>query len=420
MKRIFCAVTMILAFIFLALVFVDKPLHVFAWGDNEGGRKNYTQSQIEEGILGNDIIFNTLSDNSIVGAGKDGNEQNFVAAREANGNNGAANVWNADEIKIEDGKEYIIRLYVHNNNPNGYGAIAENVHVSFSIPSVSQKSIEVNGFINSSNATPSEYWDHVNFVSDKAFHLDYVYGSALLANNGVGAGKGLVLSDDVVMAASGGTLIGYDDLDGKIPGGLDFASYVAIKVKAVVDTDYEINQEVRIAGDTDKTWKKEVNAKVGDKVEFQLEYLNADPNGMTHENVMVGNILPSNLKYILGSTRLWNELHNGDTINQDDLVTEKSINIGNYKAGANAFVRFTAEVVNENLANGSNVLVTWGDVTVKGFIIQDSARVRVKYDKFRIHKAVALAVAVACIFLVPVIIFLIKFIKLIREIKHFK
>lgn len=412
MKRIFCAVTMILAFIFLALVFADKPLYVFAWGDNEGGRESYTKDQIGEGVLGDKIIFNTISDSTI------GDEKNFVGARINDGNYGSDNRWEGNEITVEDGKEYLIRLYVHNNSPKGYDAVAENVHVSFSIPSVSQKSIEVNGFISSSNATPSEYWDYVRFTSDKAFHLEYIYGSGLLENNGIGAGKGLALSDDVVMAASGGTLIGYDALDGKIPGGLDFASYITIKVKAVVDTDYAINQEVRIVGDTDKTWKKSVDAKVGDKVEFQLEYLNADPNGITHENVMVGNILPSNLKYVPGSTRLWNDFFDGDTVDQDDIVTEKGINIGNYGAGANAFVRFTAEVVDNNLVNGSNVLVTWGDVTVKGFIIQDSARVRVQYDKFRIHRAVALVVA--CIFLIPVIIFSVKFIKLIREIKHFK
>lgn len=71
-----------------------------------------------------------------------------------------------------------------------------------------------------------------------------------------------------------------------------------------IDTDYEINQEVRIAGDTDKTWKKEVNAKVGDKVEFQLEYLNTDPNGLSQRDVVVGNTLPASLKYVAGSTKI--------------------------------------------------------------------------------------------------------------------
>lgn len=149
--------------------------------------------------------------------------------------------------------------------------------------------------------------------------------------------------------------------------------------KTSIDTDYEINQEVRIAGDTDKTWKKEVNAKVGDKVEFQLEYLNTDPNGLSQRDVVVGNTLPASLKYVAGSTKIWNESYNGASIDQDTITTT-GVNIGHYAAGANAFVRFTAEVVAENLAKGSNVLVTWGRTTVENYVLQDSAKVRVRND----------------------------------------
>lgn len=147
-----------------------------------------------------------------------------------------------------------------------------------------------------------------------------------------------------------------------------------------IDTDYEIENKVRLAGDT-KWTADEITAKVGDKVEFQMQYKNTDPNGLTHNNVMVRNILPASLKYVPGSTILFDSLSpSGAPVLEDTLVTEKGINIGNYKAGANAYVRFTAEVVEDGLACGSNVLVDWAATTVKGFIIQDSARVRVRND----------------------------------------
>ena len=167
----------------------SQLLTVLAWGDNgdydNGHRRSYTVEEIESGILGNEIIFNSISISEPIG----GDERAFVAARENTGiNAGKDNKWTSiNDVKVEDGKEYIVRMYVHNNNPNGYDAIAENTRVKFNIPSASDKSVKVNGFISSSNANPSEYVDYVNFVSDTNFHLEYVYGSALLENNGVGS-----------------------------------------------------------------------------------------------------------------------------------------------------------------------------------------------------------------------------------------
>lgn len=116
-------------------------------------------------------------------------------------------------------------MYVHNNSLLGRDAVTTNTKVAFSIPSVSAKQVQVNGFISADNASPDEYWDYVNFNSDSSFHLEYVYGSALLENNGVGANGGIKLDDTIVTEATkGGVLIGYDDLNGNIPGCYEYAS----------------------------------------------------------------------------------------------------------------------------------------------------------------------------------------------------
>ena len=231
------------------------PSLVSAWGDNyvdpttgAKGRPSYTIDQINNGAIGatklsdgedyknssnypGQIIFNTISNSTI------GDEKNFVGARECaldgtrcldietNANPTPTTKWQGNNITVEDGKTYVIRLYVHNNNPNGEDAVAENTRVKFSIPNGTSKQIQVNGFINSSNATPSEYWDYVNFNSEIPFHLDYVYGSALVNNNKTQAeaaaggyldNAGWKLSDDIVKAAStDGVLIGSDALDGR-------------------------------------------------------------------------------------------------------------------------------------------------------------------------------------------------------------
>ena len=303
-----------------------------------------------------------------------GDEKNFVGAREDTGvNAGAANVWNGNEITVEDGKTYIVRLYVHNNNPKDTDAIAEGVTTSFNVSTETGTSVEVNGFIDSTNATPTAYWDNVVFKSSKAFYLDYVEGSALLENNGIGANGGVKLSDDIV--TKNGVKIGYDALDGKIPGCYKYASYVTIKVKATFveqPADYLVEKQVRIKGD--KKWQESVDAKVGDTVEYRIHYKNTTDADV--ENVMVKDILPNNMEYVAGTTMLYNAT-NPNGIARDDVITTTGVNIGGYTKDGDGYVTFSAKVVNKNLACGQNKLVNWGQVGVAGKTAQDSADVLV-------------------------------------------
>lgn len=378
----------------------------FAWGDNGGGRESYTIEEINNGAIGDTdpngenypgtIVFNSISDSVI------GDEKNFVGARACFQRPdgtwiGATKdtIWEND-IEVEDGQTYILRIYVHNNNPNGTNAISYDTKVAFSIPSDSAKQIQVNGFITSSNATPSEYWDYVNFNSDTAFHLDYIYGSALLENNGIGKG-GLTLNDDVVRAVSGGTLIGYDKLDGCVPGCYQYDGYVTIKVRAVFDYDYTVETKVRHAGD--KEWQDTIEANVGDMVEFQIRYTNTSE--VRQVDVAMRNVLPNNLRYIPGSTKIKNSNYpNGGTVNSDALVAN-GIKIGNHAAGGGTVVMFTAEVIDNNLAPGSNILVNWGQAGVGSTVIQDYARVVVYNDIFfRVISTILLVLIAICLIII--------------------
>lgn len=352
------------------------PALVSAWGDSMGGRPEYTIEQINNGDLGDTITFNSISD------GDFGHEFNFVGAREDTGiNAGADNLWNETDITVENGKTYIVRMYVHNNNPNGRDAVAKDVKVAFNIPQESSKEIQVDGFINSSNATPTEYWDDVVFKSDQPFHLEYVQGSANIENRGVGSMAnnnnqvgGRALSDDIVKAASGGTPIGYDSVEsGEIPGCYEFSSFIGIKVKVVYDTPYTITKSVRPAGTKGNNWTDQLEANVGDEVEYQIDYVNTSSE--TQRDVVLRDSLPDNIEYIPGTTRLWNENYSGATYENDNLFTDAGINIGAYGPEANGYVRFNAKVVDENLDCGSNTLVNWAQGWVGDQAIQDYANV---------------------------------------------
>ena len=349
---------------------------VLAWGDNSttGLRRGYTRTQIESGVLGDKAVFNSITD------GVFGDERNFVAARDG-ATSGDDNRWYNDNITVEDGKEYVIRLYVHNNNPRGTDVVARDTKVAFSIPQTSAKKVQVNGFIQSSNADPGltggagKYWDYVNFNSDNAFHLEYVSGSALLENQGIGKNGGVKLGNEIVTQASkGGVLIGYDALDGRIPGCLNYDGYVSVRVKAVFDTDYRIDNEVRVIGG-EKKWANYVNAQIGDIVEFRVSYTNLSKTEVQND-VAIKHILPKSLRYVAGTTKLINSTYpDGTYLSPDGSIVGNGVNIGNYNPNANAYVYFRAEVVEDGLACGKNTLVDWAQGGVGTKTIQDYASV---------------------------------------------
>ncbi len=357
-----------------AISFAAAPSQVNAWGDNTAnGRPSYTIEEINAGKLGDKIVFNSISNSKI------GDEKNFVAAS-YNANfceeNRVCNAqyvvpeWHADNIKVEDGKVYTIRLYVHNNSPKGMDAIAKGVTTTFSLPTTVAKSHNIVGYIDSSNADITRYWDEVTFTSDKDFYIEYVKGSAKYEN-----AKGVVtLSDNVIL--EGGAKIGYESLNGEIPGCYEYDGVVTIDVKVVNALSTKVKQQVRVKGTTE--WADTTDAKVGDEVEYNIYFQNNSNEQVN--NVMIRDVLPSNVEYVKGSTKIYSTIYpNWAKIDSDDITTS-GINIGSYKAKGDAHVRFTVKVVNKNLTGCGAIdqLVNWASSTVNGEVAKDNTVVRVK------------------------------------------
>ena len=166
--------------------------------------------------------------------------------------------------------------------------------------------------------------------------------------------------------------------------GTSYKATCSVNVQDIEKADDEIlftiETKVRLANDTDKTWKKEVDAKEGDRVEFQIEYKNTDT--VAQDNVIVDDFLPTNLRYVPGSTWLLNSNNpKGLTMNEDDIV-KTGLLIGHYNPGSNAIVRFYADVVDEDFTDSINNLQNVGRVTVGNKVIQDTANVNVKLPDY--------------------------------------
>ena len=340
------------------------PAFVMAYGDNTGtkeGRPVYTTAQINAGDLGNKITFNSITDSGKIG----GDERNFVGAMLANSN---ATHYNADAINVEDGQILTIRLYVHNNSPLGEAATAKGVGVSFALPTAVAKSQTIVGYIDAdAPATPTRYFDEVTLNSTDDFYLEYVQGSAQYRNeNGV-----FKLADTVI---NGKTLVGYKSMNGEIPGCFKYSGEATIQVKVHKSVNSKVAKTVRIKNSGTK-FAESVEAKVGDEVEFQIEYVNL-LQGQA-KNVMIRDVLPNNLEYVENSTYLYNSNHREGILLSENTLTTSGINIGDYNSKGNAYIRFTAKVVDKSMACGNNQLVNWGASTVDGKVVKDDASVMV-------------------------------------------
>lgn len=320
-KRFSAVVAMVAAAIIV-------PAVVLAWGPQ---RPTFTM----ENAAGY-VTFNSITNNPNIG-----DERNFVGIRE----NGSANVW-YDDMNVQPGKEYIVRMYVHNNAATNLNLVAENVTAKFNLPTTTGKSLQVNGFVSSSNANPREVYDYATFKSDQNFNLDYIEGSLKYENNAFGA-AGTALPESIF--TSTGALLGYDKLDGKIPGCLEYSGYVSFKVKpqfAPSNPNFTVKKEVRKDGD--RTFVESVASKPGDKLDYRIVYTNTGNTAAS--NVVLKDKLPKGISFVPGTVKILNAANPATAFVKDgDKLFSTGINIGNYTAGSNAIVIFDA-VVDQNVS----------------------------------------------------------------------
>lgn len=337
-----------------ALSIITLSSQAFAWGPE---RPTFTGENPADYVT-----FNSITNNAKVG-----DERNFVRIREAGvGNYG-------DEAKLQPGKEYQVMVYYHNNaktslNASGAG-IAKDVTVKAQLPSVVKPGErgKVSGTVSASNANPKSVWDEAYVTADTDVALRYVPGSAAMTSNGAVNGK--VLPDSLFNT---GALIGFDSLNGVLPGCAEYSGYVIYKFK-VDAPNFEVQKQVSPSGQ--KQWQENYAAKPGEKVDYKITYRNTGTT--TQNNVNIKDKLPAGVVYQPGSTKLQNAT-NPNGIGVSDNVIANGINIGDYAANGNAVVTYTATVAPQNeLKCGPNTLTNTASAITTGGSKSDTANVTV-------------------------------------------
>lgn len=263
-----------------------------AWGPE---RDTYTMAQPAD-----HVVFDSITDNPDVG-----DERNFLRVRDADSKywaQGTTNGW-TDTVDMQEGHTYDVRLYVHNNagevdlakDPTKYAAhTAADVRANINLPigeNVYGKQFEVNGKLSYTTLTEYEankdtakyntIWDNIVLKSDKAFHVkavSYKYYNNVKTekDGGFDLAANLFTTDE----KEKGTLLGYDKMDGLMPGCLKYSGYVLVKIQPVfTDASYDIAKTV-----------DQQSAKPGDTVKYTITATNTGKSDL--HNVKVTDKLP--------------------------------------------------------------------------------------------------------------------------------
>ncbi|MFZ1360643.1 MAG: hypothetical protein WAS27_01245 [Candidatus Saccharimonadales bacterium] len=330
------------------------PLSVLAWGPD---RETFT---IEKPATY--VTFNSITNNPA-----HGDERNFMQIREKE----ARNETYTDEISVAGGKEYVVYVYYHNNAASNYNAsgqgVAKDAYARAEIPAIvpNGSSTKAAAYVGASNAKPVNVYDDITFKNTTGadISLRYVPGSTTIHNFGKTNGQTM---PDTILGGSG-VKLGYDTLDGTLPGCNEYAGYITFRV-AAVQPNFTFKKDVRVSGT--KEWKDSVAAKPGETVDYLLTYKNTGTVDQT--DVTFKDELPAGITYVNGSTKLTNGNNPNGKVLSDE-INAGGMNVGSYAPGAAAYLVFSATVAGADCT----LLTNRAAVTTNNGSREDTASVTV-------------------------------------------
>lgn len=343
-----------------ALVFsvLVLPVIVFAYGPE---RTTFTQAN-----PATYVTFNSITDDPAYG-----DERNFYRIKDLSSGQAYG-----DSVNLTAGGEYEVKIFFHNNaasnfNESGVG-VAKGAYTRAEMPAIVRagaKDVEANAYVGATNANPQVVYDYIRFTNnDKAdMALRLVPGTVKFQSYGPHDGETL---SDTALFTSTGQPLGFDNLDGVLPGCDHYSGYITYRIKAV-KPDFTFNKNVRLDGTKD--WNKKVTVEKGAKVQYRLAYENTGDT--QQKNVMLKDELPAGLTYVPGSTKIYTtSTPNGKVLG--DEISNGTMIIGDYNPQSNAFLTFLAEV---NAAPCS-ILTNKAYAVTNNGTLQDEASVAVKGD----------------------------------------
>lgn len=322
------------------LVVLAIPAVVFAsWGPQDRRIFDWDNPADRGGSLTGPVF------NSFIHTPTYGDERNFTE-----GSPGTRADW-TDDSTATPGEEVEVRVFVHNNAnqatndaAHNYLGVARNTRVKVTVPSGQANGFSVVGYVHADNATPRDVFDSTVFKNDQqAFSLSYVPGSAR-AYNGAHP-NGIAVSDEIVTSANGAP-IGFNDMNGEVPGCFEFQSVVIIKLR-VNAPKLALTKQVTTPGSSD--WKERMPVNKGDTVSWLISFKNTGNDVIN--NLTIRDVLPKGVQLVPGSIRVFDPGRpaDGQPLN-DNALSAGGVDLGNYGPNGGGFIRFRT-VVTEEIAD---------------------------------------------------------------------
>ncbi|MEO8785071.1 MAG: hypothetical protein ABI221_01990 [Candidatus Saccharimonadales bacterium] len=338
-----------------AAILLVAPLGVkAAWGP---GRPVYDYNKAPLNgstcVAADDTAYNRCGSmtgpvfNSFTNTPSYGDERDFVQVSP----NGSQNF--TDDVTAKPGDTISVRVYVHNNanqntNESGLG-IAKNTNVRVYLPTGSANGFDIAGYVSASNAKQARVYD-TGRVTDagQKVSLSYVPGSAKIYNDGPWK-NGVALPDAVVSDA--GTPIGYNALNGDLPGCFNYRAVIILQVKVQAPA-LQFTKQVTTPGSSN--WGKSVSVKKGDTTSWLLSYKNTGTAEIS--DVTLRDQVPAGLKIVPGSITWYDQYHANGEAEADTSLNSGGLNIGNALPGGGGYIRFRTVVnADDNVCQLTNM-----------------------------------------------------------------
>jgi uncharacterized repeat protein (TIGR01451 family) len=317
------------------------------------------------------ITFNSITDNPVIG-----DERAFLTA------SAPGEAYTDPVNSLQNGDEFTLRVYYHNNAAKNLNLKATNTTVKVALPSGSKTSQQVTAYISADNATPKTVYDTVDLTAANKgyFELEYVAGSAILKNNSFT--NGVKLSDSIVTT---GALVGFDKIDGIVPGCECYSGWVTLKLKVKMPS-YSVEKQARLTGEGADAWRETVTAKAGDTIQWLVTVRNTGTT--TLEHIVVLDQVPGNMTVVPGSVKLINSNYPSTNpyVYPDSAIqangSQINVDTGDYLANSTSYVRFNTTVTDEKqLVCGDNKFTNEAFATPKGYgAVHDKAYVVINKD----------------------------------------
>lgn len=147
-----------------------------------------------------------------------------------------------------------------------------------------------------------------------------------------------------------------------------------LKIQEAIYSEISVpNIDVQIDGALE--WSNAAMGMNGDRVNYRIEVKNTGYTSL--DNVLIRAILPSSLRYLKGSTKVYNANNMDGITISDNIDTNSGINIGDYAHNSNVWIIFSAEITVEDAQRNKNLILRSMIETSGGNGINDSNMVDV-------------------------------------------